>query len=289
MDLAIIKAELEASEIKTGNRLVGLSAISIKNYISKIIKLNKSGDDYFKTIMEYQKLNSRLAMEASVLGAAKHSLTFNQFVGPELIKKINEQSVKDCLALKKEPGQLKSEKEKENWVSLTELKEITKSKEADFTLQELLLIKMYTELPPVRLDYGQVHIVKEPLENGNYLLINKQGMTLTINDHKTGESVGPIVTKLPKKITELISRLPITQNFLFETKANKPFLTADTFGVYLRNVFFKLTGKNLSVDILRHIYITKVSKGERSKETKKKLADQMGHSVGTQENYHRVN
>ena len=59
-------------------------------------------------------------------------------------------------------------------------------------------------------------------------------------------------------------------------------------GNYLKSVFKTLTGKNMSCDILRHIYITDFRRGEKSTEKKLMVAKKMMNSVETQTEYMRV-
>jgi uncharacterized protein YjgD (DUF1641 family) len=306
-DFDKIEAELKASVVKT-KKYIGINANTIKTYMAKIkyldkqMVLNEGLNDYLES--NYPKLNSRCAYQVAIMGVAKHSQTFAVIIGKEIVDTITKSNETLVPELKyNATNQTKSEKEEINWVSLKDLKKIHKEKFADFSVQDNLLISMYTLIPPVRLDLGQVLIVRSDFidektnlpvgvsENQNYIVITKRAgrysAVLNLNEYKTERTYGAFKEKLPKPITDLIIKLPIEQTHLFSKKSGGAFASPETFGVYLRSVFYKLTGKNMSVDILRHIYITEFRKGEKSTVAKQELARKMMNSVEVQTDYMR--
>jgi len=308
-DFDVIQAELTASQVKT-NKYIGLSAGSIKTYMSKIKYLEKNKvlneqlNDFLNTT--YSVLNTRSAYQVAILGVAKHSPTFAELIGKEIIEIITKANETLIPELKHDASsQSKSEKEEINWINLKELKSLHKSRFAEFSVQDNLLISFYTLIPPVRLDLGQVLIVRSGFidettglpdgvrENENYIVINKKSgrysAVLNLHSYKTERTYGAFKEKLPKIITDLIIKLPIEQTHLFSKRGGGAFASADTFGVYLKSVFFKLTGKNMSCDLLRHIYLTDFRKGEKSTERKQAVARKMMNSVDTQTEYLRIN
>lgn len=307
-DFDAIEAELKASVIKT-NKYIGINANTIKTYMAKIKYLNKQMvlneglNDYLES--NYPKLNSRSAYQISVMGVAKHSPLFADKLGKEIVDIITKSNEILVPQIKhNETNQTKSEKETANWIDLKDLKKIHKEKESEFSIQDNLLINIYTLMPPVRLDLGQVVIVRSAFvdeetgrpvgvgEKENYIVITKKAgryaTVLNLREYKTEKTYGAFSEKLPKPITDLIVKLPIEQTHLFSKKSGGAFASADTFGVYLRSVFHKLTGKNMSVDILRHIYITEFRKGEKSTKRKQQLARKMMNSVEVQTDYMRL-
>jgi hypothetical protein len=205
--------------------------------------------------------------------------------------------------IKGNPKQDKTEKEEENWLPLKTLKKLAKEKKDEFNEQDNLLIACYTLMPPVRLDLHDVKIIRSAFidpetkrpegitEKQNYIRIyKKSGRTYTdlvLNEYKTSKTYGIFNERLPKPITDLILKLPVSQSHLFQKKGGEAFSSPETFGVYLRTVFKKLTGKNMSVDLLRHIYLTEFRKGEKTEERKQKIARKMMNSVAEQTNYLR--
>jgi hypothetical protein len=308
-DFDVIQAELTASVIKT-NKYTGLGAGSVKTYISKMKYLDKNKvlneqlNDFLNNT--YPVLNTRSAYQVAVMGVAKHSPTFAEKLGKEIIDIITKANETLIPELKHDASsQSKSEKEEINWINLKDLKALHKSKVADFSVQDNLLISFYTLIPPVRLDLGQVFIVRNNFidettgkptgiaEKENYLVINKRSgryaTTLNLQEYKTERTYGAFTSKLPKVITDLIIKLPIEQTHLFSKRGGGAFASADTFGVYLKSVFHRLTGKNMSVDLLRSIYLTDFRKGEKSTERKQKIAKSMMNSVEVQTEYLKLN
>jgi hypothetical protein len=82
---------------------------------------------------------------------------------------------------------------------------------------------------------------------------------------QTNKTYGTLEHRLPKPITDLILQLPVSQEYLFQKKSGGSFSSPETYAVYLRSVFHKLTGKTISTDLLRHIYLTDFRKGEKTR------------------------
>ena len=308
MDYDKIKNELETSIVKTG-KYTGIGASTIKTYIAKLKYLEKQEvlNDQLDNFLNstYEKLNSRNAYQIAILGVAKHSPTFTEFIGLgilEQIMKSNESISKDVKF--NTTAQTKSEKEEENWIELKNLKKLAKEKFDDFSIQDNLLIRFYTDIPPMRLDLGQVLIVRSAFidettglpsgvrEKQNFIRIYKKSgkyyTELVLNEYKTSTTYGTFRERLPKSLTDLIMKLPVEQEYLFSKKSGGAFSSAETFGVYLRSVFNKLTGKNMSVDILRSIYLTDFRKGEKSTARKQEVARRMMNSVDVQTGYLKI-
>jgi len=306
MDFDKIAEELKESKIQT-NKYIGIGEGTIKTYLAKIKffekqeVLNEKLNDYINTT--YTNINTKSAYQIAVMGVAKHSPTFAQALGEDIIKTITESNEAVMEEIKGNPKQDKTEKEEENWMSLRALKKLAKDRKDDFGIQDNLLIACYTLMPPVRLDLHDVQIVRTSFineetkrpegiaENQNYIRIyKKSGRTYTdlvLTAFKTERTYGLFNERLPKPITDLILQLPVTQSHLFQKKGGGSFSSPETFGVYLRSVFKKLTDKNMSVDLLRHIFLTEFRKGEKSEERKKKIARKMMSSVAEQTNYLR--
>lgn len=306
MNFELIAEELKNSKVKTG-RYTGIGEGTIKNYIAKLKFLEKANVlnenviDYINTT--YTAINSKSAYQTAIIGTAKHSPSFLEFMGEDIINQMIEENTKVVEEIRGKPRQDKTEKEEENWISLPALKKLAKEKAEDFSIQDRLLIACYTLMPPVRLDLNDVIIVRtdfideatgRPIgiaEKQNYIRIYKKSgkyyTELVLKEYKTERTYGEFRERLPKPITDLILQLPVSQTHLFQKKGGGGFSSHETFGVYLRSVFKKLTGKNMSVDLLRHIYLTDFRKNEKTEETKQRVAKKMMNSVGEQTGYLR--
>ena len=308
MDFAKITQELKDSKVQT-NKYVGVSESTIKNYIAKLRffekndVLNDKLIDYINTT--YTNLNTRGAYQVAITGTAKHSPTFAEYLGKELIDLMIKENEKVSSEVRGISGnQTKTEKEEENWIDLKDLKKLFKEKRNEFSIQDQLLISMYILMPPARLDYHRVKIIRSSFidpetglpenvkETDNFLRIYKKSgrnyTDLHLKEYKTSATYGDFKERLPKPITDLILSLPITQEYLFQKKSGGSFSSPETYAIYLRTVFNKLTGKNLSVDILRHIFLTDFRKGEKSTEKKQEIARKMMNSVEQQTEYLRL-
>jgi len=302
MDFSKIKSELENSTITTGNRYTGIGEKTILNYMNKLKKIDK--DDGFKDILNYlngiENNNSKLAYQTAILGTAKHSPLFVEYLTPEVINDVREQQVK---FLKEEKPltikQVKTDREEENWVDWKDLLKLSKKKlEDDGITQDNILIGIYTLIPPSRLDFHNLLIVKHSFTiddpKQNYIRISsKTKMKIFLQDYKTSKTHGTIEIDVPLKLAKMIYEYlsPMSQRkYLFEKSGNgnKPFASPETFAKYLKDVFKQLTDRNVSVDLLRHSYITNFRKGDKSLSKKEKVAKQMGNSVAVQEEYRRV-
>jgi hypothetical protein len=306
MNFPVILEELKNSQVKT-NKYIGITEGTIKTYIAKIKFIEKNaGDVPFNEFINtfYTNENTKSAYQVAVIGVAKHSPSFKEFIGEETLNATIADNEKLMESLRGNPKQDKTEKEIENWINLKDLKKMAKDRKDEFSIQDQILIACYTLMPPVRLDLHDILIVRTAFidpetgrpenvaEKQNYLRIYKQKSRpyshLVLNEYKTERTYGQFNERFPKAITDLIFQLPATQTHLFQTKgSNGAFSSPETFGVYLRAVFKKLTGKNISVDLLRHIYLTNFRKGEKTTENKQKVAKKMMNSVAEQENYLR--
>lgn len=306
MDFSKIADELKNSKVQT-NKYTGIGEGTIKTYMAKIKFLDKQGvlneklNDFINTT--YDNINTKSAYQIAIMGVSKHSPTFAQAIGADIIKIITDENELVMNEIKGNPKQDKTDKEEENWVPLRTLKKLAKDKKDEFNIQDQLLIACYTLMPPVRLDLNDITIVRTSFidtetnrpvgiaEKQNYIRIYKKSgrnyTDLVLNEYKTDKTYGIFNERLPKPITDLILKLPVSQSHLFQKKGGGAFSSAETFGVYLRSVFKKLTGKNISVDLLRHIYLTEFRKGEKTTERKQKIAKKMMNSVSEQNEYLR--
>lgn len=308
MDFEKIKQELTDSQVKS-NKYIGISPTTVKNYVNKLklLQLNEVTPDkmveYIKT--KYTNNNSRNANQIAITGTAKHSPYFKEYIGQDVLDAFVKENEKTMSELRGNPNkQQKTEQQEANWIDLKDLKALFKEKRSEFNTQDQILISMYILMPPARLDYHNIKIVRGEfinpetnlpdgiIEKQNYLKIFKKRSTsaaeLILKEYKTSATYGDQINKIPKAITDLILQLPVTTQYLFEKKAGGPFSSPETYAVYLRNIFNKLTGKNLSVDLLRSIYITDFRKGEKSTLKKQELARKMMNSVTVQDNYLKI-
>ena len=202
--------------------------------------------------------------------------------------------------------QIKTEKQAENWVSMSVLKDVVDNLHADIISQNLyqlanwdkqqtdlyqryLVGSLYTSMPPIRLDYANMKIISKKEydklkdKKDNYLVIqNLKKKQFVFNDYKTFSKYGSKIITVPDEINAILNvwLFHNKTGFLLLDNNNKP-MSRVTLSRYLTKIFAP-TGKNISVTMLRHIYLSDQFPAQAQK--MKDLADQMGHSVATQQN-----
>ena len=203
-------------------------------------------------------------------------------------------------------SQTKSEKQEANWVSMNELKEIVAgykktirkmdlvNKELwsnkEFNIYQMYLVGLlYTELPPVRLDYSNMLLITEKdykkltEKNKNYLvLVSRNKKYFSLGSYKTENHYGVHIIQIPPVINTVINKF-LQHNtsgyFLINTQRN---VLSDNGLTKLINRVFANTGKKISSTMIRHIYLSEKYEA-RNGEMEADAAALM-HSVGTQQN-----
>ncbi len=210
----------------------------------------------------------------------------------------------------------KTEKQAENWSTIKDLKKVLNSYKNDllergaFSQSELtkkqfdILQKyvigslyVYEDNPPARLSYGSMKIINneeyndlkyEDLAEHNYI-INKSRNSkfFHFGDYKTSKSYG--IKKIPvgKKLNSILNiwfKYNKSDNFLIDTRGG--IMTSNQLSKYLNKVF-EPTGKKISANMLRHIFISE-NFPVKTELKKAIIADRMFHSVKTQSQYSKI-
>ena len=206
----------------------------------------------------------------------------------------------------------KSDKQKANWTNFEEIekvrnmlqKEVHNAKiktkvqtgritPADRKLyQDYLLVSLYTLLPPVRLDYGNMELVTnkeyeklgDEKEFHNYLVMNGRKAFFSMNEYKTSHKYGEKKIDIPPKLLSIIrSYMKINDTGFLLIDNRKKQLTPNGITKHLTRIFHNHIGKKISAQMIRHIYLS--TKYESVAEEMKKDADIMGHGEGMQKKY----
>ena len=248
-------------------------------------------------IDEGRSLNTRKTFYAVVKAMIKESGELDKFLG--VLEKFNKKFSDVAEQVKKVvEAQKPSEREELAMMPWLDIKKVV----ADFTeqannsgdivmLQEATLLCCYVLMPPRRLDFSPLRIVKRKSAKikDNHLIVNKKSMTFTFHEFKTAKAIGSQVVKVPADLEKQL-RLWLDFNggtWLFTTREGAP-MSESLLSAYLIRIFERLTGKKIGVDILRHSFISWMREGEMPLTEKQTLAEQMGHSVATNELYRRV-
>jgi integrase len=160
--------------------------------------------------------------------------------------------------------------------------------------QEYLIVSLYTELPPLRLDYAEMKVLPaEPntLE-GNYLIFG--GATkkpyILLTQYKTARRYGEQRIALPKKLVAIVKEWRKMQDteYLLVSPASNNAMPAWELGQTITRVFEKHLGKSVGVSVLRHSYITWMRRDDLAPKKSNQLAKDMLHSVGMSQLYRRT-
>jgi hypothetical protein len=195
--------------------------------------------------------------------------------------------------------QEKSEKQKENWVSLAELKKVKNmykkqtmeiikldnptKKQIDI-IQRYLVCMLYIgskNNPPLRLDFAPMLVRTiedyDKESKKNILVIKNKTMFLHIGDYKTigkyGTKIIPVSLPLEKVIKIYLKYNK--SGFLLINTENTP-MNANGLSKYLTKIF-EPTGKKISATMLRHVFLSETFPADLKKRAE--IADKMGHSV----------
>lgn len=204
----------------------------------------------------------------------------------------------------------KTEKEDKNWVKITELKSIIPyyEKLMKDNIGDLKLYNRYIKYwmiaclyclddanPPCRLDYSVLITNKEDFDekiNDNFLVLNKgEPEFFSFADYKSSSKYGTTKIRVGKKLKPAIK-------FWMKYSDNKDILLPDGLGKRMTRSalgqliprVFEPVGKHITLNTLRHVYITdNLEYGDMQLTKKRRItAQRMMHSVRTQENYVKI-
>jgi len=188
----------------------------------------------------------------------------------------------------------KTQVQEENWVTMDELRKITRSKLRKAPqCQESLICALYAYQPPCRLDYYDCQIVKSEddlTDDKNYLLIKSpRYKQFVFNDYKTKNKYGTTRVDVSKELNSVLNKflkLNPDRKYLLQQKRKAEPLSRNQLGKMLP-LAFSQTGKNVTINIIRHCY---VSENVNLPEVKKlqELSKAMLHSQQEQINYAKL-
>jgi len=192
--------------------------------------------------------------------------------------------------------------EKRNWIDWDDILKYTND---NWTSKDKLIKALYTCIPPRRLEYGNLILTDDNTfdDDKNYLvLIGNEPYFILLNRYKTYKKYGTYIINLQNKEVDELKYL----NYKSLLDAIKLYLKENIIknGDYLfgkkyesdfgkeLNKVWEGTNKNISVDLLRHSFITDFVKKIRHSKVNdaflKKYSDVMGHSSQMFLQYRRI-
>lgn len=295
---SVMKFNLIRLEKITKKDINDLSITDFEN-IKKVIKL-----------FEHYALNTQIQ---TIMGI-KTFLKFKE--APEiLLSKWNEVLKTQCETTKQviEKNEM-TDNEQLNWVEYPVLKERIKDFYENKFWQEIegnnlndyskykwirdfLLLCFYTQLPPTRIgnyQFMKIRLKKKRSATSldkkqNYLMINgDETFVLVFNQYKTSKFLGQIAHTIEEDniISKILPKyLEVRENFINNKKnltlfvnKEKRDMTQSNITDTLKFITRKVVDKELSVNLLRHIFISDFLSHNHSIEHKKKIANFMGQT-----------
>jgi hypothetical protein len=273
-----------------------LSESSVKSYCNVLKNLHKDvfgGDyNYHPLIKESDKVLKHL--ESIKFNVRKTILSALVAISEGTVQnKYRKQMLDDAQkynALQKQ--NIMTDAQRENWIPWKEVEEhldtlkkkyyyIFKEKDPKpddvLNLQKYIILSCYVLIPPRRLmDFCMMKIRNYEKEKDNFY---DKG-AFHFRQYKTAKFLGLQIEKVPKTLEILLRKwIAFTpKDYLFTDYFGKPY-TSSGMTKMLNSIF----GKKISVNQLRHIYITE--KSAPLMEALAKTASEMGHSVGQAQLY----
>ena len=160
---------------------------------------------------------------------------------------------------------------------------LTKSQED--TIQQHLILLLYTEIPPIRNDYAQMKVYyNKEVKGENYIHLKKK--LIFLSKYKTSKTYGEKQIEIPAKVVKIVRRwVDITGNeyLLINIRDRNP-MTNNGLTKYLNKIF---KPKKVSTTLLRKLYLSEKYPVIHNRKDMKKDAYIMGHSLETQQGIYR--
>ena len=222
---------------------------------------------------------------------------------PQIAEFYKHQMYKDIMDYNNEQKlQEKTEKQKENWITQAQVEEIYNKMRIDTRsllkkgrtqklsspehaqLQDFIMLSLFVLNPPRRSqDYLEFLLHKQPTTQTNGIV----GKKFVFNKYKTSKTYGEQKVDINPSLLSLLNQWkkinPNQEWLLIDKKGNK--MTAPE----MTRRFNKIFGKNISVSMLRHIYVSVRVLPNMPQLTKlQESAHEMGNSVNQQILYKKV-
>jgi hypothetical protein len=185
----------------------------------------------------------------------------------------------------KEKAQKLTAKESEKYVAWPEIVKARESLKAAGGW-DYLLACLYTMTPPVRNDYANMmvlrttptksQIAKHKAAGFNLCVLLKKSAYFLFLNYKTASTYGDVKLKIPKQLGEVIRHTGI---WVGDGQMLLNGMTEAYVGIKLARIFQRAIGKSVTINILRHSYVTHMRHGEMPLAEKEELAKHMMHSA----------
>jgi hypothetical protein len=281
-----------------------LSNSSVKTYLSVLHSLNKvlgKDDENMETIFndpasvisvaDKYKITRRKTIMSALTVLTTHDEKVAEVYRTELYKLIKEY---DALQLE----QKKSEKDEANWIEWSDVLKVYDEMTKDMApimkrkvrsdddvqkLQLYVLLSLFVLIAPRRAkDYVDFVTMNKDInkEKDNYF--DPKEKVLVFNSYKTAKTYGTQYVNAPPKLVSILNKwLAVNpSDHLFFGMLGKPVSQTG-----IAQWFYKIFGRSVSVNALRHSYLTHFHSLKQSLKQMDMTAKGMGHSIKTQLQY----
>jgi hypothetical protein len=289
------------SEVIKENR-PNVSVSTVKTYASSIntflkhVGISDSNKDYFnKHYSEVMKvLKNYPSNKRKNLLSAFIAVTSNE----KALKEYRTQMLSDITEYNADQKkQTMTGKQKENWISQEEVMDIYEKiakevqplwnkndlKPVDIKkLMGFVALSCYVLIPPRRLiDYTLFKLRNVDNETDNYIT----GRKFVFNKYKTAKTYGRQEVTIPYKLHSIIQRWKNKHlnDYLLFNKNGTP-MQPSKLTVLLNNIF----DKKISASMLRHIFLSDKLKDVPALSDLEETAEEMGHSLASQQTYRKL-
>ena len=165
-------------------------------------------------------------------------------------------------------------------------------------MQKWVVANLYVnkDAVPVRLDYGNMRVIKkedyekltENEKKNNFLVvISRNRKFFSFGNYKTEKTYKIKKVDVGKNLNSVINiwlKYNKYGSLLVDSKNNS--MSPNQLGKFIKKTFSP-TGKEISINIIRHVFITEHFPVQNEKK-REEIADKMMHSINTQKDYAKL-
>ena len=293
--ISVIHKELSQDELDKEllrKILLGDGTEEDEERILENMKYMKEVENLIKTIKKrYENIQSCKGYMAPFLTLTSYLKSLNK-MNYEKIRIEFEKVYSEIIEIRKENERPKTENLIEDFREETIL-ELSKK----LGSEDKMIYQFYTLQPPRRNeDVSRIEIIKEGYEkekldkNKNYIVIDENNIAKEIiyNYYKTKKDYGTQTIRIKNENLKKTIQKDILRHQKKEGDKLFKYGRADTFGNAIKRVFTKVYNMRITLNTIRHSYITWEMREVRNVRYLENLALLMGHSVKEQQLYRRI-
>jgi hypothetical protein len=292
---AILDTDLSAAtKDQYVRNLSVLQKLSDRRPLEDLIKYPRAA--YARIESAYSNDQTKKAMVSAIKGVFKHVPGLKEQY-PQSFEEWNSRfKTLDKLIFDRLATAEPTDRERANWVPWNDV--VAKERELAYSRYgspDHLMLAMYTLIEPLRADFGVIKILeKHPPSTdqgtSNFIVMQPTGSgQLILNAYKTSKKYGRFEREIPDSLLNIIRASLSTQPraYLFVDDQGKPYVIKNSYIRYANRTFAKIFGKNLTIRLLRHAFISNLNFNTSTPATLIGHSKMMLHSLGMQQMYRR--